>query len=341
DNPLLDVQLPESDHNPGATGSRPPTQPEIRQPPPKTISRLPGLISKVAAARNRAERVNRTSAKKLRSWRARGCPFDVAYMPASPLLRRRGSPARPDPSDVAHVALLWPYSPFFMELSTASVDETALKKPRWIHGLDEVSMMILLSNAAERGVAHEVLTKLSHRVLTEGAKARDPEAMDLALQAWLRRERPLRTYKPRSKTPDGAAHGVYRYVREALLTSYKDALSQRPDLPRSTAKRWAQEGIVPAEHEVEAIRTQKERRMKHQGDYPSQAQVAKALGCSRSTVAKYTAEAERRAGLRAVKGEHAIGYPDALVEELRSLIARTSAPASTRRFVKRRNKRKR
>ncbi|MCA9623840.1 MAG: hypothetical protein KC731_32685, partial [Myxococcales bacterium] len=49
DNPLLDVQLPESDHNPGATGSRPPTQPEIRQPPPKTISRLPGLISKVAA----------------------------------------------------------------------------------------------------------------------------------------------------------------------------------------------------------------------------------------------------------------------------------------------------
>ncbi len=297
---------------------------------------VPGLISKVAKAREQAERMNRTSLKKLRSWRARGCPFDAAYLPASRLLRGRGVPPRPDPSDASKVALLWPFSPFFVELRDAVADGASTADPPWSCRLDEVTMMVLLSNAVEFGLVHAVLTGLSQRALAEGTGERDSNAMDEALQKWLRRRSPLRTYRPRARTEDEAGQRVFRYVRNALLRGYSRAKGTRSDIPRSTAKRWAAAGLVGGGRDVEAVRNEMRRRMTHEGPYPSEAKVAARLGCARSTVQKYRAEAERRAGVSVVKGDNSLGYPPEVVGELRELLRK---PGSTPRVIKRPSRR--
>lgn len=293
---------------------------------------LPGLITKVAKARDRAEKVNKKPGAR-RSWRARGCPFDPAYMPTSPLLERQGQPRRPDATDTHHVALLWPFSRFFVELRRALATGASVSDPPWSHRLNEVAVMVLLSNATENGIAHEVLEKLSQRVRADSDEVLDSDAMNVALQAWLRRRRPVRTYKPGARSEEEVFRRAYRYIRRALLVGYHQAKRARSEIPRSTLQRWTAAGHVIRTADVESVRADMERRMKHEGDHPSEAKVAEMLGCSRSTVQKYRKEAESRSGVLVVKGARALGYPPEVVKALRELMA---PPAPTPRVIKRR-----
>ncbi len=287
---------------------------------------FPGLITKVAKAWAVARKVNNVSPKRMRSWRVRGYPFDVGYMPASPLLK----PRRPDPTDTAYVAWLWPFAEFFRELSSAIKGGAHPKDPPWNYRLEEVCLILLLTNAVDGGEVLGVLTGLKERVLKGTKKRLDGDVMADVLERWVGRKAPVRSYNPKARSMDDAASRAYQYVRGALLRNYKrEAKRRRALVPPQTEEGWQREGIEPPRTilEVQRIRTFKRQHQKHLGDLPNQKAVAKHLGCSRATVQKYTPKAVKMCDVAPIDEGVGIAkrYPKALVDALARLIVESRA----------------